>query len=79
MIYKIISIKNLIKSIKWNYLFFNRVDNYKDFPHTNLHDGEQLLKDVKGNRNLKFEKNLNFSASDYYNEMRKKHIPVVFR
>ena len=47
LLYKIITIENLLQSILDSYLHFNRVDKYKDFSGADTHDGEQLPKDRK--------------------------------
>jgi len=46
LLYKIISIENLLRSIKGKYLHFNRVDSYTDFPGADRYDGKQLAKDL---------------------------------
>jgi len=49
LLYKIISVENLLRSIVGNYLHFNRVNSYKDFPGADLDDGRQLPEDQQGN------------------------------
>ena len=45
LLYKILSVENLLRSIVGNYIHFNRVDSYADFPGADPHDGQQLPKD----------------------------------
>ena len=45
LLYKIMSVENLLRSIVGNYLHFNRVDSYSDFPGADPHDGRQLPED----------------------------------
>jgi hypothetical protein len=70
LLYKIISVENLLRSIVGNYLHFNRVDCYTDFPGADPHDGRQLPKDHQGNANTRFEKAPDFSAANYYDQSR---------
>jgi len=78
LLYKIMIIDNLVRSITDNYLHFNRVDSYKDFPGADLHDGQQLPKDELGNAQTKFEKAPSFSAEDYYNQSRARTYACCF-
>jgi hypothetical protein len=78
LLYKIMSIENLVRSITDSYLHFNRVDSYKDFPGADLHDGQQLSKDERGNVQTKFEKRPDFSAADYYNQSRARTYACCF-
>lgn len=70
LLYKIMSVENLLRSIVGNYIHFNRVDSYADFPNADSHDGQQLPRDQDGNARTKFEKAPTFSAADYYNQSR---------
>lgn len=74
LLYKVMTIENLLRSIVSNYLHFNRVDSYTDLPgagpHADPHDGRQLLKDQLGNARARFEKAPDFSAADYYDKSR---------
>jgi len=70
LLYKMMTVENLLRSIVGNYLYFNRVDSYIDFPNADQNDGRQLPKDQPGNESLRFEKAPNFSAADYYNQSR---------
>ncbi|MCW0183375.1 MAG: hypothetical protein OJI70_16530 [Zavarzinia sp.] len=69
-LFKIMKIEHLIKSIKYGYLHFNRVDSYADFPMADHHDGAELLLDRPGNQAIKFEKNPDFTLSKYYSQSR---------
>jgi hypothetical protein len=66
LLYKVMSVENLIRSISGSYLYFNRIDSYKDFPH----DGKQLPKDWQANNSAKFDNHPDLSAANYYNKVR---------
>lgn len=70
LLYKMMTIENLLRSIVGFYLHFNRVDQYIDFPDADPHDGEQLPKDRQGNEMTRFAKAPEFSAADYYDQSR---------
>lgn len=70
LLYKIMSVENLLRSIEGNYIHFSRVDRYTDFPGADPHDGHQLPKDQHGNSIMRFEKAPDFSISDYYDQSR---------
>ncbi len=72
LLYKIMSMENLIDSISKLYLHFNRVDSYSDFPNADKYDGEQLPKDRPGNTASKFMKAPDSSAADSYDLSRKR-------
>lgn len=78
LLYKIMSSENLLRSIVGNYLHFNRVDSYSDFPGADPHDGRQLPKDQQGNSYARFEKAPNFSAADYYDQSRARTYACCF-
>jgi hypothetical protein len=78
LLYKIMSIENLVRSITDSYLHFNRVDSYEGFPGADLHDGQQLQKDERSNEQRKFEKSPSFSAADYYNQSRARTYACCF-
>ena len=44
LLYKIMSVENLTRSVLGRYLHFNRVDSYSDFTGADPHDGRQLPK-----------------------------------
>lgn len=77
-LYKMMTVENLLHSIIGNYLYFNRVDSYIDFPCADPHDGQQLLKDQLGNARVRFEKAPDFSASDYYEQSRARTYACCF-
>ncbi len=77
-LYKVISVENLLKSIAGNYLHFNRVDRYEDFPGADPNDGQQLPMDIKGNSESKFEKNSDVSAKDIYDRSRSRTYACCF-
>lgn len=78
LLYKIMSIGNLLRSIIGNYLHFNRVDSYADFPGADRHDGQQLPKDQEDNVRARFEKAPDFSAADYYDRSRSRTYACCF-
>lgn len=66
LLYKMMTIENLLRSIQGSYLYFNRVDHYVDFPGADPNDSGQLPRDRTGNEAARFEKAPNFSAADHY-------------
>lgn len=74
LLYKVMTVENLLNSIVGNYLHFNRVDRYKD----DLNDGQQLPKDQQVNDGVKFEKAPNFSVADYYDQSRARTYACCF-
>lgn len=78
LLYKIMSVENLLRSIDGAYLHFNRVDGYGDFPGADHHDGEQLPTDRPVNALSTFEKVPSFSAADYYDRCRSRTYACCF-
>src|SRR5690348_5246630 len=78
LVYKVMKVENLLLGIVGNYLHFNRVDSYADFPGADQHDGQQLPKDLAGNASAKFEKAPTFSAADYYDRSRSRTYACCF-
>ncbi len=78
LLYKIMSVENLLRSIAGNYLHFNRVDSYTDFPGADPHDGRQLPKDQHDNARVRFERAPDFSAADYYDQSRDRTYACCF-
>lgn len=78
LLYKIMTVENLLHSIDGSYLHFNRVDSYSDFPGADKNDGKQPPMDRPGNTNSKFEKNPTYSAADYYDQFRAKTYACCF-
>lgn len=78
LLFKIVTIKNLLRSVVDSYLHFNRVDSYVDFPDADPHDGQQLPEDIQGNRMARFGKAPEFSAADYYNRSRERTYACCF-
>ncbi|MCK4396638.1 hypothetical protein KAW96_08605 [candidate division WOR-3 bacterium] len=78
LLYKIVSVENLLRSIIGNYLHFNRVDSYADFTGADLYDGRQLPKDQQGNVRSRFERAPDFSAADYYDQSRARTYACCF-
>jgi hypothetical protein len=78
MLYKLMSIENLLGSIDGAYLYFNRVDQYSDSPVSDKHDGEQLPADLDVNAGVRFLKAPDFSAADYYERSRSRTYACCF-
>lgn len=78
LLYKIMTVENLLRSIDGYYLHFNRVDSYKDSPIADPHDGQQLPKDLPGNARTRFEKAPDFSAADNYDRSRARTYACCF-
>jgi hypothetical protein len=70
LLYKIMTMENLLRSIEGGYLHFNRVDSYTDLSNGDLHDGQQLPGDRAGNKMSRFAKAPDFSGADYYDQCR---------
>jgi hypothetical protein len=77
-LYKIMTVENLLRSVSGQYLYFNRVDSYKDFPNADQHDGEQLQQDRAANKAARFEKAPDFSGADYYDQSRNRTYACCF-
>jgi hypothetical protein len=69
-LYKVMSAENFLRSVAGGYLYFNRVDSYRDFPQADLWDGLQLEKDRENNSAARFAKDPGFSLADYYDRSR---------
>lgn len=78
LLYKIMSVENLLLSVVGNYLHFNRVDSFTDFTGADQHDGRQLPRDHQGNSHTRFEKASDFSAADYYDQSRARTYACCF-
>ena len=78
LLYKIMTIENLLNSIAGAYLHFNRVDCYIDFPGADPHDGQQLPKDQQDNALTRFARAPDFSAADYYDQSRARTYTCCF-
>lgn len=72
-IFKVMSKNDFELSKKDNYLYFNRVDSYEDG-----NDGLQLLLDLIGNQESKFETNPNYSYSKFLDKMRRSTFACCF-
>ena len=70
LLYKVMTVENLLQSVTNNYLHFNRVDSYSDFPNADKNDGRQLPKDQPLNVAATLQKAPYFSAADYYDQCR---------
>ncbi len=82
LLYKVMSVENLLRSIVGNYLHFNRVDSYVGLPranpHADPHDGRQLPKDQECNARTRFEKAPDFTAANYYDQSRARSYACCF-
>jgi hypothetical protein len=78
LLYKIMTVDNLLRSIDGAYLHFNRVDSYGDGPGADPHDGAQLPKDQPGNAGVGFEKSPDFTAAHYYDRSRSRTYACCF-
>lgn len=78
LLYKVMTVENLLRSIDGNYLHFNRVDSYADFPGADHNDGRQLPEDQQGNALTRFKKAPDFSAADYYDQSRARTYACCF-
>ena len=78
LLFKMMTVENLLRSIKGAYLHFNRVNSYTDFPGADPHDGQQLPEDQPGNATAKFAKAPDFSAAEYYDQSRARTYACCF-
>lgn len=82
LLYKVMTVENLIRSVGGNYLHFNRVDSYVDLsgsnPQADLNDGRQLPKDEAVNSLIRFENAPDFTAADYYDKSRARTYACCF-
>ena len=78
ILYKVMSIENMLRSIKGGYLYFNRVDSYKDFSGADINDGKQLPKDHQGNIDTTFLNDTEYSAASYYDQSRSRTYACCF-
>lgn len=70
LLYKVVRIEDLLRSVSGSYLHFTRVDSYRDFIGADARDGQQLPRDEPGNARSIFTANPKFSAADYYDRSR---------
>ena len=78
LLYKVMTVENLLRSITGSYLHFNRVDSYSDFPNADENDGRQLPKDQPANAAARLEKAPAFSAAHYYDQSRARTYACCF-
>ncbi len=82
LLYKVMTVENLLRSVGGNYLHFNRVDSYVDLsgsnPHADPNDGRQLPNDGLANSQVRFEKAPDFTAEDYYDKSRARTYACCF-
>jgi hypothetical protein len=78
LLYKVMPAEYLIDSIVGSYLYFNRIDSYRDFDVADLHDGAQLPADRLGNASVGFQKVPEFNAANYYDQCRARTYACCF-
>lgn len=74
LLYKIISLENFFDMIQNKYLYFRRVDTYKD----DTRDSDQPDKDKRISEKSKFESSPDYNAKKYYAECRSKTYACCF-
>jgi hypothetical protein len=75
LLYKIMTVENLLRSIGGCYLHFNRVDAYNDL---DPNDGAELPGDQSANTQARFTKAPTFSTAHYYNLSRSRTYACCF-
>lgn len=75
LLYKVMAMENLFRSVAGSYLHFNRVDAYPDL---DPNDGAVLPGDQAANAQATFAKASDFSAADYYNQSRARTYACCF-
>jgi len=82
LLYKVMTVENLLKSVGSNYFHFNRVDSYVDLsgsnPHADQNDGRMLTKDRLAASQARFEKAPDFTLPDYYDKSRARTYACCF-
>lgn len=78
LLYKVMTVENLLRSITGRYLHFNRVDSYPDFPGADTRDSEQLPEDRPSNAASRFAKAPSVSVADYYDQSRARTYACCF-
>lgn len=78
LLYKMMTIENLLHSITDDYLHFNRVDKYYDFSNADQNDGQQLPKDQQNNTTVRFIKSPGFSLANFYDQSRARTYACCF-
>lgn len=82
LLYKVMTVENLIRAVSGNYLHFNRVDSYIDLsgsnPLADSNDGRQLPKDEAVNSQISFENAPDFTVANYYDKSRSRTYACCF-
>jgi hypothetical protein len=78
LLFKVMKVEDLLRSVSGNYLYFNRVDLYADFPEADRHDGEQLPLDRPANQATTFVRAPDFSLATYYDQARSRTYASCF-
>lgn len=78
LLYKVMTLENLFRSIAGNYLYFNRVDSYKDFNGADHHDGEQPPNERKANKQTYWESKPSHTLDQDYDNVRQRTYACCF-
>jgi len=78
LLYKVMTVENLVRSIGDRYIHFNRVDSYSDFANADQNDGRQLPADQPINAATRFQTDPSYSASDFYDLCRRRTYACCF-
>lgn len=78
LLYKIMTLENLFRSIAGNYLYFNRVDSYKDFTGADPHDGEQPPNEREANKQTYWESEPSHTLEQDYDNVRQRAYACCF-
>jgi hypothetical protein len=78
LLFKVMTVENLLLSVSGNYLHFNRVDSYSEFPSADKNDGRQLPNDQRANDAARFQNAPHFSAAHYYDQCRSRTYACCF-
>lgn len=77
-LYKVMTLENFIRSILGGYLYFNRVDGYKDFKNADPYDSAQPPLDRVENEKGYLEKDPSFTLANYYDKARNRTYACCF-
>jgi hypothetical protein len=77
-LYKMMKPENLRRSLAGGYLYFQRVDTYRDFPGADENDGAQPPGDRSANAAVTFAKDRSFSVEKYYDQARSRSYACCF-
>ena len=77
LIFKVMSVRDLLSSIEWSYLYFTRIDSYTG-EEADQADGHQLQGDQPDNEALLLFPDAGITASDYYKNCRSRTYACCF-